>query len=135
MLFINLEYGIENYGFIVGVNIRIGFPESVKQTVTEPVVQGDFFRNVLFGIDVSRRFESVLAFELVVVDTRIGIGWFQSSGIERIINRIHAIIELEVIRNIILEIVFDVVVLDARIPFEPDEIQIQTVIIIAINER
>jgi hypothetical protein len=45
--------------------------------------------------------------------------------IERIINRIHAIIELEVIRNIILEIVFDVVVLDARIPFEPDEIQIK----------
>ena len=131
---VNLLVLVENDRIVICIRIYIRCTQSVKQTVAHAVRQRDVFGKVLFDIEICCRFESVFLFELFVEDFRIAVEWFNSSWIEIVINSIHAIIQLEIVADVILEIVFDVVIFDTRIPSQTYESQIQSVVIIAVNQ-
>src|SRR5690606_37731166 len=133
--FVNLLLLIENHRLIVFVDVHRRCSESVERLETKSVAYRELIRQNLLNFNICSWFKSVFAVKLTLVESRICTQRLNRSRIEFIVNRIDSELHIDFFRQITFQIVLNVVILDAGIVLKSDEIQIESVVIIAVDKR
>lgn len=133
--FIHLEFAVEHNRLVVRISIYVLFAHALEIAVAQSVIDRKTLRNLLLCADIERVLERIFLGDLPWIHRRGFVIRANRTWIESVINRIEAITEREFVRDVMLEIVFEIVVLDIQIPIDPNRLDSEPVIVIAVNGR
>ena len=125
---------IKIHRVVILVDVEFILPQPVELTHPQPVAQAQVFGDLMGDIHVQGILVGVFFCELFLNDPGIRAVWNDLSRVEDVVDVVQSVVDLQLVTQVVLQVVFDVEVLYARIPFKPNKIEFKPVVVIGIDQ-